>query len=171
MKRASSRPVRWFALFVFLVSASGCGYILRPERRTQPLSTVHDTKIIVYDCLWLLAGVIPGVVALTVDGLNNTWFFTESELRQRQRRADGQLRAGERLAIRLNGLAPSDAEVSLRLLDAQGTELAPSVRERVQAGDADRMLGFDVPVGLYASEAVLVLAVDGRRQLTWTVTP
>ncbi len=47
-------------------SSVGCGYLLYPERRGRQ-SGVIDGATMVMDCLWLLAGIVPGVVALVVD--------------------------------------------------------------------------------------------------------
>ncbi len=44
----------------------GCGYFLHPERRGAQSGAI-DGATMVMDCLWLLAGIVPGVVALVVD--------------------------------------------------------------------------------------------------------
>jgi hypothetical protein len=65
----TNRFVRAIAASIMLTVGSGsvgCGYFLHPERRgTQ--SGVIDGATMVMDCLWLLAGIVPGVVALVVD--------------------------------------------------------------------------------------------------------
>ena len=43
----------------------GCGYFLYPERRGN--STNVDGGTLVMDLLWLLPGILPGVIALVVD--------------------------------------------------------------------------------------------------------
>ncbi|HEY5945109.1 MAG TPA: hypothetical protein VIV40_06445 [Kofleriaceae bacterium] len=43
----------------------GCGYFLYPERRGN--TTNVDGGTLVMDLLWLLPGIIPGVIALVVD--------------------------------------------------------------------------------------------------------
>lgn len=47
-------------------SSVSCGYLLHPERRGLQSGAI-DGATMVMDCLWLLAGVVPGVVALVVD--------------------------------------------------------------------------------------------------------
>jgi hypothetical protein len=47
-------------------STVSCGYILHPERRGNRGGAI-DGATMVMDLLWLLVGVIPGVVALIVD--------------------------------------------------------------------------------------------------------
>jgi hypothetical protein len=53
------------ALLATSVPTSGCGYFLHPERRGN--STHADGGMVVLDLLWLLPGVVPGIVALVVD--------------------------------------------------------------------------------------------------------
>jgi len=44
----------------------GCGYLLYPERRGNSGGTI-DGGIMVMDLLWLIPGIVPGVIALVVD--------------------------------------------------------------------------------------------------------
>lgn len=46
--------------------STGCGYILHPERRGRTGGSI-DGLVLVFDLLWLLPGLLPGVVALAVD--------------------------------------------------------------------------------------------------------
>lgn len=49
-----------------LLGASGCGFILYPERRGRTGGNI-DVPILIVDLLWLLPGIIPGVICLIVD--------------------------------------------------------------------------------------------------------
>lgn len=69
-------------LFVLLVNTSGCGYILHPERRKSAHSNRLDPTIVTFDCLWLLPGLIPGIVALIVDAVHDTWYYGPGEARK-----------------------------------------------------------------------------------------
>jgi hypothetical protein len=65
----TNRFMRTIAAGTMLTTASGavgCGYFLHPERRGT-LSGVIDGSTMVMDLLWLLPGIVPGVVALIVD--------------------------------------------------------------------------------------------------------
>jgi hypothetical protein len=65
----NGRLVRALATTTMLTVAPGplgCGYLLHPERRGQLNGTI-DSATMVMDLLWLLPGIIPGVVALIVD--------------------------------------------------------------------------------------------------------
>ena len=53
------------ALFVFSGTVS-CGYFLHPERRGNRGGHI-DGVTLIFDLLWLIPGIIPGVVALAVD--------------------------------------------------------------------------------------------------------
>lgn len=56
-----------FATSLFVLSGTvSCGYILHPERRGNSGGRI-DPVTLVLDILWLLPGIIPGVVALVVD--------------------------------------------------------------------------------------------------------
>lgn len=45
---------------------TGCGYFLHPERRGNSGGSV-DAGTLVMDLLWLIPGIVPGVIALVVD--------------------------------------------------------------------------------------------------------
>ena len=63
------RLIRAIAATTMLTTATsslGCGYILYPERRGNRGGNI-DAGTMVMDLLWLLAGIVPGVVALIVD--------------------------------------------------------------------------------------------------------
>ena len=65
----TSRTLRAVAAGTMLAvgaTSLGCGYILHPERRGRQSGSI-DGATMVMDLLWLLAGIIPGVVALIVD--------------------------------------------------------------------------------------------------------
>jgi hypothetical protein len=49
-----------------IVLSAGCGYFLHPERRGNRGGGV-EAGTLVMDLLWLIPGVVPGVVALIVD--------------------------------------------------------------------------------------------------------
>jgi hypothetical protein len=61
-----TRAIAFTTLLAFGTTSIGCGYILYPERRGNSGGTL-DGGTLVMDCLWLLAGIVPGVVFLIVD--------------------------------------------------------------------------------------------------------
>jgi len=58
--------IRSTAFATLLAMAPSCGYILYPERRGNSGGTI-DGGTLVMDLLWLIPGVVPGVVFLIVD--------------------------------------------------------------------------------------------------------
>jgi hypothetical protein len=53
-------------LLATLLASTGCGYILHPERRGNNGGEISGGSLVL-DLLWLIPGVVPGVVALVVD--------------------------------------------------------------------------------------------------------
>jgi hypothetical protein len=51
---------------LLLLGSAGCGWILYPERKGRTGGRI-DTPILIIDLLWLLVGIIPGVICLIVD--------------------------------------------------------------------------------------------------------
>ena len=164
--------MRMFSLVVlaaFIITATGCGYILHPERRHAKLSNEIDGKIVLFDCLWLIAGVIPGVVALIIDGVNDTWYYTEDEWNDIQSESSMNIQPGQQLAVDIHGLAPADAKVTLSLLDNQGRQVTSIVEAQSTAGKDLAPLMVKVPQQLDHSELALVLVVNDQQQCRWNL--
>ena len=66
MLRKYMRPIALAAGLAVSTASFGCGYILHPERRGSRGGTI-DGLTLLFDLLWLIPGLIPGVVALVVD--------------------------------------------------------------------------------------------------------
>ncbi|MBN2722891.1 MAG: hypothetical protein JXR95_02340 [Deltaproteobacteria bacterium] len=65
--KSSRKLVAGVIIAVFAVTA-GCGYFLHPERRNRGVAGGRiDTGALVMDILWLIPGIVPGVIALLVD--------------------------------------------------------------------------------------------------------
>ena len=164
--------MRVFSLVVlaaFIITTTGCGYILYPERRHAKLSNEVDGKVVVFDCLWLIAGIIPGVVALIVDGVNDTWYYTEDEWNDIQPESSMNIQPGQQLAVDIHGLAPADAKVTLSLLDNQGRQVTSIVEAHSTAGKDLAPLMVTVPQQLDHGGLALVLAVNDQQQCRWNL--
>ncbi|MEO6776644.1 MAG: hypothetical protein ABI467_27130 [Kofleriaceae bacterium] len=61
-----TRAIAFSTLLAFGASSIGCGYILYPERRGNRGGMI-DGGTLVMDLLWLLPGIVPGVIFLVVD--------------------------------------------------------------------------------------------------------
>jgi hypothetical protein len=66
MKNRTLRSIAAGTLLTLGGSSVGCGYFLHPERRGIQSGTI-DGATMVMDILWIIPGVIPGVIALVVD--------------------------------------------------------------------------------------------------------
>jgi hypothetical protein len=91
-----TRAIAFSTLLAFGASSLGCGYILYPERRGNAGGTI-DGGTLVMDLLWLIPGIVPGVVFLIVD-------FTS-----------GAMYVNGRVAMRAN----SNGNVAIKLKDQQ----------------------------------------------------
>ena len=161
MKLFRNRGLVVFALVVMAVSASGCGALLHPARLGAKPSTRIDTRVVVLDCLWFIAGILPGVVALAVDFTTQAAYFSEDEVK---------VSAGDTVSVNLHGRAPANCGVSLRLVDAEGRDLtSPALAIAALGEELETPLSLTVPSGIDASESRLILAVNGREQVTWPV--
>jgi hypothetical protein len=134
MHKRISRAIAGTTLFALTATSSGgCGYILHPERRGQQSGSV-DGATMVMDLLWLLPGIIPGVVALIVDfssgaiyvgGYRHAHVAPNGRLSVRLPRAEKSQRIALRvvtadrvLASRSAVLGAADQSVELAMADA-----------------------------------------------------
>jgi hypothetical protein len=164
-----TRMVSLVVLAAFIIATTGCGYILYPERRHTKLSNEIDGKVVLFDCLWLIAGIVPGVVALIIDGVNDTWYYTEDEWNDIQSGSAMNIQPGQQLAVDIHGLAPADAKVTLSLLDNQGRQVTSIVEAQSTAGKDLAPLMLKVPQQLDHGELALVLAVNDQQQCRWNL--
>jgi len=159
-------------LGAFLLSVTGCGYLLHEERRTAKLSNQIDGTTVLFDCLWLVAFVVPGVVALVVDGVNKTWYYSAEEWDAKVKSSQREaliVYPGQEMAIRINGAAPSDTQVTLRLQDSAGNDLAPAMTAQAHAGQVMPLMSLQMPQSPHGEHVQLVLALDGQEQVRWNI--
>ena len=164
--------MRMFSLVVLaaiIVTTMGCGYILYPERRHATLSNEIDGKVVLFDCLWLIPGVIPGVIALVVDAVNDTWYYTEEEWNAIKSKSSINIQPGQQLEVDIHGLATADAKVTLSLLDNEGRQVTSIVEAQSTSGEDLAPLKVKVPQQLDHSELALVLAVNDQQQCRWNL--
>lgn len=118
----TNRFVRAIAASTMLTVGSGsvgCGYFLHPERRgTQ--SGVIDGATMVMDILWLIPGIIPGVIALVVDFSSGGIYVSGS------RRVALRLSPDGRVALQVPH-ASRPGEVEFRLVTASHQVLARKI--------------------------------------------
>ena len=61
-----SKIVKHFTVILLSFQLASCGTILYPERRNQKVGRI-DVGVALLDGFWLLAGLIPGIIAFAVD--------------------------------------------------------------------------------------------------------
>ena len=113
----NGRLVRALAATTMLTTAAGplgCGYLLYPERRGAQSGTI-DSGTMVMDLLWLLPGIIPGVVALIVDFSSGAIYVRGSHALR--------LAPDGRLAVRL-ARSSTSARLEFRLVTSSHRVLA-----------------------------------------------
>jgi hypothetical protein len=109
-----TRALALTTLIAFATSTMGCGYILYPERRGNAGGTI-DGGTLVMDLLWLLPGIVPGVVFLIVDF------------------SSGAMYVGGRVAIR----ATPNGDVAVKLNDSKA---ARTLELRLVAEKGNRVI-------------------------------
>ncbi len=119
MRGRMIRHIAAATLLATAVSSAGCGYILHPERRGNTGGHIA-TGSFVMDLLWLLPGIVPGVVALIVD------FSSGAIYTGGGRSAAIQLSSRGHVAVRLPD-ASTPARLELRLVSADHRVLAKRV--------------------------------------------
>jgi len=156
----TNRFVRAIAASTMLTVGSGsvgCGYFLHPERRgTQ--SGIIDGATMVMDILWLIPGIIPGVIALVVDFSSGAIYVSGS------RRVGLHLSPDGRVALQVPHAA-RPGQVEFRLVTASHRVLA---RKLALVGPGHSQGGspetVELQVGAPVQEPVYleVEAQDGR---------
>lgn len=160
MKRSlRSRFVAAILVFVTTVWFAGCGIILYPERRGR-VGGRPDVVVVVLDCLWLFAGIVPGVAALLVDFVTGGIYDSRYGL---------NVHPGQRLAFNLSGPAAGDATIAVTIESSDGSRiLATLLSEEVMSGEEiPGPLAFFVPPILEAGSHRLVLRVNGAANADW----
>jgi hypothetical protein len=118
----TNRLVRTIAAGTMLTMGSGsvgCGYFLHPERRGIQAGVI-DGATMVMDILWLIPGVIPGVIALVVDFSSGAIYISGT------RRVALHLSPDGRVALQVPH-ASRPGQVELRLVTASHRVLARKI--------------------------------------------
>ena len=156
------RWIRAIALTTALtVTTVSCGYVLHPERRGNPGGTIAGGTLVM-DLLWLIVGVVPGVVFLIVD-------FTSGAMYVNGRVAMRATSTGD-VAVKLNDSKSARTlelrlvTASKRVLDRKFAEVGPTVHsESVELHGGMALTG--------THEQVFVQIVDPSRPQTEMLVP
>ncbi len=156
------KPLRAQAVLLVLVSALGlsqlnCGLILHPDRNGRRGSRV-DVVAIVLDCLWLIPGIVPGVVALLIDFV--TGGIYEASLHH--------LRPGDPVGLRFNGPAPRAADMDITLTAPDGKVHSLASRHVDQGHEMDQT-PLHLPDTLAPGRYGISIAINGRENAHFSV--
>ena len=171
MKRIlRSRLLVLVVLCVMVMQIMQCGFIIYPERRNRGPAPANpgqiDPVILIMDCAWLLVGIIPGVVALVVDVTTGCLYESGGK---------ASLHPGDKMAFRMKGRAPADANVEVVLQQRSGDRNITKLLERnFSAGEETRdSITIAIPQTVETGKYELALKVDGITNASWdiTVTP
>ncbi len=135
-----------------------CGYILHPEREGQKSGKI-DVPILIMDCAWLIAGIVPGVIALGVD------FYTGCIYEPGTMTKAGP---GDSLGLRLRGEAPLDSEVSVNLKSAEGDFEKTLFEQSFDRGqENEEPFIFTIPERLEEGQYEISINVNGIENAAW----
>jgi len=164
MKRIlKARTITMVVLLAVMLASVQCGYILHPEHRGNKGGQL-DVPVVVMDCLWFFAGIIPGVVALVVD-VSTGCIYESSGPRK------VSLRPDSRLVFRLNDPAPAAATVAVTLEDPTGLMVKATLLEKsVAQGERIGKVNLALPTGLERGDYRLAIRINGETSATWDVS-
>ena len=117
------RAIAAATLLTVATASAGCGYIMYPERKGNHGNI--DTTTLVFDLLWLIPGIIPGVVFLVVDFAIGTMYVNGRVALRASPTGDVGVKledASQPITLELRLVTASQ-----RVLDAQTLAVGPHV--------------------------------------------
>lgn len=145
----------------FTTMSTGCAYVLHPQQRGNKGGAL-DVPMLVCDCLWLIVGIIPGVVCLVVDFVNGAIY--KGGVKGHKTNAKGDLQ------VKLPETTPKGS-YELRLVSPKGQVVSRDARRVVPSRIHDRRLSVSLDqaadlvrqLGPDAGEWQLELATPGGK--------
>jgi len=126
------------AVLALATTAGGCGYFFHPERRGNEGGEIAGASLI-GDLLWLIPGIVPGVVALAIDFSSGAIYYGGGS------RTVVRVGANDTIKVKLPEHAPQstlDVRVvdgSHKILAQQLQTVAPNGSVVLAVNDAMRM--------------------------------
>lgn len=159
-KHFKTKLVAYLVIFSMLFSIVSCGFILYPERRGRTQGRI-DPVVLVLDCLWLIPGIIPGVVALVVDFVTGGIYESGSAIKIRQ---------GQQFALDVHGPAPADAEMKITLTSQENGHREILLMQKFSVGqEMTSQISFQIPPEISEGTYTLALQVNDRTTSSWTL--
>jgi hypothetical protein len=161
MKHRWTRAIALTTLLTVTTSSIGCGYVLYPERRGNPGGTV-DGGTLVMDLLWLLVGVVPGVVFLVVDFTSGAMYVNGGVAMRATPTGDVTVKLNDSKSARTLELRLVTA--SKRVLDRKLADVGPTIHD-----ESVDLHGGTALIGTH--EKVFLQIVDPSRPQTEMLVP
>ena len=170
-----SRILIAVVLIFMALSTINCGFLLYPERRGNRPGVIDGT-VLVMDCLWLIPGIVPGVVALVVDFTSGSIYFGGHgnthrwDRRRIDIRMDDSLNTpafrvhpGDRIGFNLAGPAPAAANVDVTLAPESGVHKPVTLLDRnyVKGEANEKMVMLTIPGKLAPGAYRIQVMVNG----------
>jgi len=155
-KFLKKRAVIIAAVLALSLACAQCGYIMYPERKGTESGKI-DVEVLVLDCLWLIVGIVPGVVALVVDFATGCIYEPGTTV---------GLSPGDQMAFRLRDPAPVDASVSVAI-QKDGAEVATIASHDFEKGEVLDELSMAIPENIEPGAYKLAIKVNGKASSTW----
>ncbi len=143
-------------LAIFTFGTVSCGYILYPNRRNQIARGGNlDVAVVIMDILWLIPGIVPGVVALIWDGVHGSW-YTSGDRTILQNASPRPLQMHANRDISIQGTAVGN-HLAVRIEDAVGRShaLTPTV-------NGHGTLTVRIPGAVSAGPGCLMISTAGQ---------
>lgn len=159
-KYLKTKLVAYLVIFSMLFSIVSCGFILYPERRGRTHGRV-DPVVLVLDCLWLIPGIIPGVVALVVDFVTGGIYESGSAI---------NIQPGQLFAFHVQGPAPADAQIKVILTSPEGKYTKTLLMKDFSLGEEmSSQVSFQLPPQISEGTYILSLQVNDKTTSSWTL--
>lgn len=148
-------------LFILILCVSfmhiECGYFLYPEREGTRNGRI-DPEILILDCAWLLAGVIPGIIALFIDFHTGCIYETGKKIKGRR---------GQRISVRMRGTPFYDGELEGIVFSSKGNSIKVFQKEyKKEERMSDFYFSFPEEI---SGEFIFELRNKGETVASWIV--
>jgi hypothetical protein len=123
----TTRAIALATILSLATTTVGCGYVLYPERRGNNGGYVAGGTLVM-DLLWLIPGIVPGVIFLIVDFTSGAMYVRPGQAMIVSPQGNVALKLQDQATAKTLELRVVTADH--RVLDEQKVSVGPSVRDR-----------------------------------------
>ena len=149
-KHLRTKAAVFLVLSSLALTQTNCGIILHPERSGHTRGRV-DVVTVVLDCVWLLLGIVPGLVALLIDVATGGLYEASLHL----------LHPGDPVGVRFHGPAPQAADVAITLHSPDG-KVHTLASRHVEKGESMETAPVSLPDELVPGKYGIAISVNGH---------